>query len=54
VAGARWWAVLLAVFVVLVLTYGTAAWLATHSPATRITTLLLTQEREPNPPPDPS
>jgi hypothetical protein len=50
-AGARWWAVVLAIFVVLVMTYGTVVWLATHSPATRITTLLLTWERDPNPPP---
>jgi hypothetical protein len=33
VAGARWWAVLLAIFVVLVMTYGTVVWLAIHSPA---------------------
>jgi hypothetical protein len=48
-AGARWWTVLLVVVIILVLTYGVVCWLATYSKANRITTLLLTWEREPEP-----
>ena len=48
-AGARWWAVLLVVLVVLGSTYGVVCWLATHSKAKRITTLLITWEREAEP-----
>jgi hypothetical protein len=52
-AGAPWWAVLLAVLTVLCLTYGVVIWLATHSEARRITTLLITWESavEPEKPP---
>jgi cell division protein FtsW (lipid II flippase) len=57
-AGARWWAVLLVVLVVLGSTYGAVCWLATHSKANRITTFLITWERErepePSKPPDSS
>jgi cell division protein FtsW (lipid II flippase) len=55
-AGARWWAVLLVVLVVLVLTYGVVCWLATHSEANRITTFLIMWERKPerSKPPEPS
>jgi cell division protein FtsW (lipid II flippase) len=52
-AGARWWAVLLVVLVVLGSTYGVVCWLATHSKANRITTFLITWEREPEPQPPP-
>jgi hypothetical protein len=47
-AGARWWAVLLVVVVILVLNDGVVCWLAIHSKANRITTLLITWEREPS------
>jgi cell division protein FtsW (lipid II flippase) len=55
-AGAPWWAVLTAVVAILFLTYGVVCWLATHSKASRITTFLITWEREPEPsePPDSS
>ncbi len=46
-AGARWWAVLLALCIVLTLTYGVVCWLATCSKASRISTFLITWEREP-------
>lgn len=50
-AGARWWAVLIVVVVVLGSTYGVVCWLATHSKANRITTFLITWEREREPEP---
>jgi cell division protein FtsW (lipid II flippase) len=55
-AGARWWAVLLVVLLVLCSTYGVVIWLATHSEASRITTFLITWERQSGPfkPPDTS
>jgi cell division protein FtsW (lipid II flippase) len=55
-AGAHWWAVVLVVLVILGSTYGVVCWLATHSKASRITTFLITWEREPEPskPPDSS
>jgi cell division protein FtsW (lipid II flippase) len=43
-AGAPWWAVLLAVLVVVASTYGVVCWLATHSEAKRISTFLITWE----------
>jgi hypothetical protein len=53
IAGAPWWAVLLAVLAVLCLTYGVVIWLAMHSGARRISTLLITWEsaEEPEKPP---
>lgn len=43
-AGAPWWAVLLAVLAVVASTYGVVCWLATHSAARRISTFLITWE----------
>jgi hypothetical protein len=43
-AGAPWWAVLLAVLAVVASTYGVVCWLAIHSGARRISTFLITWE----------
>jgi cell division protein FtsW (lipid II flippase) len=55
-AGARWWAVLLVVVVVLGMTYGVVLWLADPRRSRRVSCFLITWEApsEPEEPPPPS